>query len=354
MILFSAIASNDRRLPLLACLAVFCGGTATANAQLDFLNPRAQLEKAISREIAKALGVGAPIRLDVKTAFPEISDDLVGFHQPSDAMTIASPADLKNGLKPGDYAIPVLAYDLMFGCHEPAAGQPYKLARVQGKQALSVSKLVERGTIKNLAPEDLNAVLWRIEDGVTYDELPAADKQIVHDLIPDSEKDLKGDILHQIKAPYDKIRVIPGLPSFESLLASAGPAGKMVAHLFEARKHLLDQAAVNRDLPQLLFQPLPDGKPFKLDPDTGAPAAPWGELFPGVYGRLKVVKGIWDTNYLEIHVTERATSPTLEDILGMMDDKPSVLVGYAVGDLSQPELLPTAVMLVPIFGPIKQ
>jgi hypothetical protein len=322
---------------------------ASASAQFNNLIPHFDIQAEIGKQVVKQLGVGAPIKLDVATAFGEVPGDSVMFTPPDHVMNVASPDDLKNPLKPGDYAVSVTAYCMMFGYHEPGAGMPYKLGRVQGKLATAVTTFLTQGTFTGVAAPDTNATVWRIEDGIALDEMPPADKDLIHKLAPECEKSLKGDILHQIRAPYDRFP-LPGKPSFESILAKLGAPGKIAIQLYAARARLLDKAQQNRNLPQLLFQPLPDNLPLKLDPATGLPPSPWAEAVPGVFARLKVDAGVWGTNYVELHVTDQAGNASLADVFGLSGQGNSALVGYAVGNLD-PQVMPTALLLVPLLGP---
>ena len=144
-----------------------------------------QAEQEITKKVGEAVGVGSPLLLDQTTALPQ-APDITDFHPTH--LTISSAEDLCKRLPPGDYSIPVTAFCTQFSIHAPSSGLPYKIARVQGKQAPAISALLVRGMLENLSPATLNVEAWRIQAGLPFNQWPDQDQALIHRLIPEYEK----------------------------------------------------------------------------------------------------------------------------------------------------------------------
>ena len=66
-----------------------------------------QLEDEVVRQLGEAIEVGAPLRLDQRTAYPPATISIDDF-QPK-ALEL-SPEAVKRPLEPGDYSIPVIGF----------------------------------------------------------------------------------------------------------------------------------------------------------------------------------------------------------------------------------------------------
>jgi hypothetical protein len=109
-----------------------------------------QLEDEVVRRLGEAIEVGAPLRLDQRTAYPPATLSIDDF-QPK-ALEL-SPEAVKRPLEPGDYSIPVIGFCTKWSLHYPGRGLPYKLARLQGRHAEAVSTLLWRGMLQGLPPK---------------------------------------------------------------------------------------------------------------------------------------------------------------------------------------------------------
>jgi hypothetical protein len=267
-------------------------------------NPLDIAKNAVIKEIGQAVGVGSPLLLDQKTAYPDVSDQIKDFHPQK--LTITSAEDLKTLLPPGDYSLDVIAYCTQFSIHAPGQGLPYKLAPLQGKQAPAIGALLSRGTLQGIAPATLNANAWRIQAGLPLKQWPPQDQALIHKLIPEYEKGLEGDYLQQIENTYNQFRIVPGIPSFNDLLRQSGAPGQLVLQLRQARQTLADQTISSERLPDMLYEPTGDGLPRVLPASKDASPSHWAEIKPGVFARFTVIEGNLGRNLLEFRVTPKA------------------------------------------------
>lgn len=261
---------------------------------------------AVIKQIGESLGVGSPLLLDQHTAYPDVSDQVKDFHPKQ--LTITSAEDLKKPLPPGDYSLSVTAYCTQFSIHAPGQGLPYKLARLQGKQAPAISALLARGTLQRIAPATLNADAWRIQAGLPLKQWPPQDQDLVHKLIPEYEKGLEGDYLQRIENTYNKYRAIPGMPSFNDLLRQVGPPGQLVLQLRQARQVLSDKTISAERLPEMLYEPTGDGLPRVLPAEKNSSPSHWAEVKPGVFARFTVIEGNLGRNLFEFRITPKASA----------------------------------------------
>jgi hypothetical protein len=267
-------------------------------------DPLGVAKTAIVKQIGEAVGVGSPLLLDQKTAYPDVSDQVKDFHPQK--LTITSAEDLQKPLPPGDYSLDVIAYCTQFSIHAPGRGLPYKLAPLMGKQAPAISALLSRGTLQGIAPATLNANAWRIQAGLPLKQWSPQDQALIHKLIPEYEKGLEGDYLQQIENTYNQYRIVPGIPSLNDLLKQSGAPGQLVLQLRQARQTLADQTISAERLPDMLYEPTGDGLPRVLPPSKDSSPSPWAEIQPGVFARFTVIEGNLGKNLFEFRVTPKA------------------------------------------------
>ena len=247
-----------------------------------------QLEDEVVRELGQALEVGAPLQLDQRTAFPPAITSIDDF-QPK-ALKL-SPDDMTKPLEPGDYSIEVIGYCTKWSLHYPGRGLPYKLARLQGRQAEAVGALLWRGTLQGLQPFGLNMIAWRIQGGVPISKWRPRDREVAHRLIPEYEAELDGDFLEKTRAIYDKAHTIGKLPPYETMLGKMGAAGEAVLDLQRARRVLPNQTLAAERMPDLLYGRPRDGLPRTLTGGPNEPPSAWHEILPGVFARVTIVEG---------------------------------------------------------------
>jgi hypothetical protein len=265
-----------------------------------------QLEDEVVRQLGEAIEVGAPLRLDQRTAFPPAApiDDF----QPK--VLELSPEDLTKPLEPGDYSMPVLGYCTKWSLHYPGRGLPYKLAPLQGRHAEAIGALLQRGTLKGLNPRHLKAMAWRIQGGLPISRWRPQEREWVRQLIPEYESELDGDFLEQTHEIYDKARQLGKLPPYETMLGQLGSVGAMVVDLQRARKVLAHQTLAAERMPDLLYGRPRDGLPRTLTVDPNEPPSPWAEIRPGVFARVTIIRGDIGHNVLDLRITPEARKPS--------------------------------------------
>jgi hypothetical protein len=337
------LSASRIALPLVSLILV-CSGAARGIAQFD-------MNSMIEGKIKETLR-GEPYQLNPGTQFPDVGNRAPQFPEDSSQVDVVkSPERLNAPLKPGDYAIPVMAYALNFGQHQPGQGQPYVLGKLEGKCAQAISVFLTRGTNRDAHPDQLNVIIWRLKVGLALDKLKPEDSALFHDLAPEFEPMFKKDFLDSISSTYKKVALFSGGKSLEDTLQSIGESGQYVASLYRARHVLNDKKRRDFDLPGLLFFPAPDDSaPFAFGPEPpSTPSSPWAEVDRGVFMRLKIYKGVCDENFIEVHVSHQASkSLTFGQLLGTAgldgvvtpDPEASLaLVGFSANGSATPLLL---------------
>lgn len=263
-----------------------------------------QLEQEAVRQIGEAIEVGAPLRLDQRTAYPPTA---IENFQPK--VLDLTPEGMNQPLDPGDYSIPVIGYCTKWSLHYPGRGLPYKLAALQGRHAAAIGALLDRGTLRGINPRTLKAMAWRIQGGLPLSRWRSQERELLHQLIPEYEGDLDGDFLEQTRAAYEQARTLAKLPPFEKTLASLGPPGVEVLDLLRARKILAHQTLAAERMPDLLYGRPRDGLPKTLQGGPSEPPSPWSEIRPGVFARVTIIKGDIGNNVLDLRITPQASKP---------------------------------------------
>src|SRR5262249_40097489 len=237
------------------------------------------------RQLGEAIEVGAPLRLDQRTAYPPTT---IENFQPK--VLDLTPEVMNQPLGPGDYSIPVTGYCTKWSLHYPGRGLPYKLAPLQGRHAPAIGALLDRGTLKGIDPRRLKAMAWRIQGGLPLSRWRPQERELIHQLIPEYEGELDGDFLEQTRATYEQARTLGKLPPFEKMLATLGPVGQEVLDLLRARKILAHQTLAAERMPDLLYGRPRDGLPKTLEAGPSEPPSPWSEIRPGVFARVTIIK----------------------------------------------------------------
>jgi hypothetical protein len=259
-------------------------------------------QDAVFAEVGHSLGLDAPILLNQNDAFPEV-EDLTEFRP-----TVLNPTsieDLEAKLPPGDYSIQVIGYCTHTSSHYPGRGLAYKLAPLKGKQSKAMAALLLRGMLRGVSRSDLQMAAWYIQWGVPPSNMSPSAQLLIHTLIPEYEQSLEGDFLANIEATYNKYKLLPSMPSLDTLLAKT-EAGRAVLNIQQARQTLADRTIAAENLPDRLYQPIGDGLPRVLPPADPPQKSPWGEIRPGVYARFTFEHGFEDQNLLEFRITPKA------------------------------------------------
>jgi len=269
-----------------------------------------QLEDEVVRRLGEAIEVGAPLRLDQRTAFPPTTIPIDDFHPKKLELTKENALEQ---VEPGDYTMTVIGFCTKWSLHYPGRGLPYKLAPLQGRHAQTISTLLWRGTLKGLKPAHLNAMAWRIQGGVPLSRWPPKEQKLVHELIPEFEGSLERDFVQQTLDVYEKARPLGKLPPFDALLTRLGPIGETVRDAQRARRVLANKTLAAERMPDLLYGRPRDGLPRVLNGGPNDPPSAWSEILPGVFARLTIVQGNLGRNTLDVRVMPNARKPSAAD-----------------------------------------
>ncbi|MDP1767506.1 MAG: hypothetical protein Q8L74_01745 [Nitrospirota bacterium] len=265
-----------------------------------------EVENEVVRQLGQAIEVGAPLRLDHRTAFPPTTVPIDNFHPKKLEFT---PETMNQPLEPGDYTLDVIGHCTRWSLHYPGRGLAYKLARLQGRQAEVISELYHRGTQQGIPPFGLHAMAWRIQGGVPLKHWRSREQELVHQLIPEYESSLQGDYLEQIREIYSKAATLGKLPRYETMLSRMGPVGETVIELQRARKILANKTLAAERMPELLYGRPRDGLPRTLTGGPNDPPSSWSEIAPGVFARLTIIRGNLGRNVLDLRVAPQDRIP---------------------------------------------
>lgn len=264
-----------------------------------------QVEKKLYKELGNAMGEQAPLYLDQKTAFPEVKVE--GFNPT--VLHLRTVQDLVQGLQAGDYSIAdIITFCSQNSIHRSGGGLGYKLAPMQGKQADAIATLLFRGMVLKVPPQTLQAMSWRIQGGLPLRQWSAEEQKLIHQIMPEFEGKLQGDLVEQYKAVYEGFTgKIPGqsLPGFDQILDKLGPIGETVKLTQKQRRILADQAIEDDKLPDLLYEAGNDPSP-RVAPAQAGENSQWNEIRKGVYARLAIIGGNLQANRLDLRILPEA------------------------------------------------
>jgi len=266
-----------------------------------------QLDAEVVRQLGQAIEVGAPLRLDQRTAFPPTTTPIENFQPKKLELT---PENAKQMLEPGDYSIVVIGFCTEWSLHYPGRGLSYKLAHLQGRHAEAIGALLWRGMLQGLQPHGLNVMAWRIQGGVPISRWRPRERELAHQLIPEYESALDGDFLEQTRNIYDKARPLGKLPPYDTMLGQLGSVGQTVLNLQRARKVLANQTLAVERMPDLLYGRPRDGLPRTLTSGPNDPPSAWHEILPGVFARVTIIAGNQGRNVLDVRVTPEGRKPS--------------------------------------------
>ena len=270
-----------------------------------------ELENEVVRQLGQAIEVGAPLRLDHRTAYPPTTVPIDNFQPKKLELT---PETVRQPLDPGDYSIDVIGYCTRWSLHYPGRGLPYKLARLEGRAAEAISDLLWRGTLKGVRPQQLSMMAWRIQGGVPLSKWRPQEQELVHQLIPEHEAELNGDFLEQTRSIYDKAAKLGKLPKYEAMLGRLGPVGETVLDAQQARRILANKTLAAERMPDLLYGRPRDGLPRILNGEPNDPPSEWSEIAPGVYARLTIIQGNMGRNVLDLRIIPHIPVPPAANI----------------------------------------
>lgn len=245
-------------------------------------------EKAAFVEIGKALGLKAPVHLDAHHAFPQ-AEEPRNFKPVQ--LRVEDISDLNAKLPPGDYVMNIIAYCTNYSIHRPGMGIPYTIAPAEGTKIKAIANLTLRGELAHTDRGTLQNISSTIQAGLPLSQWRDEYKTVAHQLIPDFEGDLRGDLIDEYQGEYERVRhTIPvNLPNFDDGVSKL-PLGREILNIKKARAVLTDRSISAQEVGDHLYQATGDGSPQTLTPSHPKPS-PWVKVRENVIARATVING---------------------------------------------------------------
>ena len=260
-------------------------------------------QKAAQEAVSTLLDNQLPLKLDATAIYPTVPLLPGGPFLPRplelNAETVNQP------LPPGDYVVHALAFCSEYSVHRPGAGVAYEIGPIQGKAAQAISTLLWRGTIERHRPaQQLQAVSWTIQSGVTYSQMPKTYQAVVDDVIPEYKGQISGDFIQSLQDLYQSSAKDAGLPPLERMLGGMGKPGELALSATRQRQALLRQNTSDQIKEQTLFAGQESGVYTPVKAEDG----PWTVRIPGVaYVRYRILGGnMASNNEIQIRIMPRA------------------------------------------------
>jgi guanyl-specific ribonuclease Sa len=255
----------------------------------------------MATKLGEQLGMGAPLQFKQETAFPIVAPP-TNFNPVH--LKISTVQDMVRPLPPGDYSIDVAAFCSRSSIHVPGKGIPQKIGPMLGTQAKAISALLVRGTFKGVDHTRLMAESWRIQAGLPISQWPPEDQKLAHQLIPDYENGLQGNILQRI--PSLNVSLINEIKRQQQILS--------------------DKTFSVEHLPDRLFQRVQgDNLPMVIKANNPQ-ASPWQQVQPGVLTRFTVIDGWQGRNLFEFRITPYALQ---NKVRALQNQEKPVLVAFS-------------------------
>ena len=317
-----------------------------ANTLLKELQPDALKQKAADLALRDLLNNELPLRLDATTVYPTVAVPPGGPFQPRPLSL--SAADVDRPLPPGDYTIPALVFCTEYSVHQPGRGTAYVLAPLQGKAAPAISTLLWRGSVEMHRPaQQLQAVSWAIQSGLTYSQMPPTYQAVIDAVIPEYKGQISGNFLKQLQDTYQTAAKSTRLPPLEKMLGDMGQSGQLALSAMHQQQILLNKDTTDQLREQTLFR----GQESGIYTPVKAEEGPWTERIPHVaYVRFQVISGnLARDNVLQVRIlptngprtARRSTEGLVRVGYGMQpvqaQSPPATLRGVTSNALGQPE-----------------
>jgi hypothetical protein len=306
-----------------------------ANDWLKEVQPDALKQKATELAIRNVLDDELPLRLDATTIYPTVAVLPGGPFKPTPLHL--SAADMDSPLPPGDYTMQTLAFCMEYSVHQPGMGTAYVLAPLQGKAADAIGTLLWRGTIDmNRDRQQLQAVSWAIQSGLTYSQMPKAYQAVIDAVIPEYKGQISGNFVQQVQETYQTAAKGTQLPPLEQLLGNLGQPGQLALSAMRQQQVLLRKDTSDQLREQTLFRGQESGVYTPVKAEEG----PWTERIPHVaYVRYKIIGGNYQTNnILEIRILPPDPTRTAR-----IARDGFVRVGYGTQPVSLPQDPPSTI-----------
>ncbi|MDF5730418.1 MAG: hypothetical protein PUP92_20955 [Rhizonema sp. PD38] len=256
-------------------------------------------------------------------------------------------SDLNAKLPPGDYAMNIIAYCTNYSIHRPGQGVPYTLAPAEGTKIKAIANLTLQGEFAHVDRGTLQNISSTIQTGLPLSEWRPEYKTVAHQLIPDFEGDLRGDLIDEYRGEYERVRhTIPvSLPNFDTAVSKL-PLGKQLLTIKKARAVLTDRSISAQEVGDRLYQATGDGTPQTLTP-SHPKLSPWVKVKENVMARATVINGRAGDGSSGINRLEFRILGRKQGNKELANKQPVKLAGAA---LKLPETLPETP--IPVFRPV--
>lgn len=265
-----------------------------------------QLGKKKAEELAlqkasELLGKEATVYYNVKNAYKKVEAPKSFNPQ---YVSVSSVADINRKLPPGDYWINIVTYCSHVTIAHSGSNMAHAIAPAEGKMVTLLANLTLRGEVAHVSHAKLQKLKWIIQTGLPLSHWLPEDRTVVHQLIPDFEKDLKGDTIDEMQANYAAFqKQFPILPGFEDVLRKI-PFGKQVIAMRNARKVLTEKGIADRQVGGRLFEVTDPGN--TAPPKVIAPEdSPWYQINNHIIARAVITH--------EVPVRGYSTTQDLQD-----------------------------------------
>jgi hypothetical protein len=214
---------------------------------------------------------------------------------------------------PGDYAFPVTVFCTSWyqgDIHRGYAGHRglWLLSPLRGSRAGVLAAMYARAGAHGVPFSDVQTLSWALQAGMKYDQFPAKTKQLVDKLIPDLKPQIMNSFPEQVQDQWNKIAsTIPNVPSFDSSIASMGPAGQTVLEM----RNVSNEIVANADNFDALSHAL--APPGGSQGDQTVADPPWSIVSDGVYERLITLGYLGSAAALQVRVTVPPSSEITPD-----------------------------------------
>ena len=249
------------------------------------------LERLLSREL--------PLRLDATKVYPSRQRLPGAPFRPLPFDFARQP--LTAALPPGDYSLPVVAFNLTYCDLWPGAFMAYQLGPMQGKAAETLSTLLWRGVAPSgLAPTTLQLAACAIVSGIPFGQMPGLDQQSIERFVPELKEPLNSDFLEGVLKLYGAHTDLSSVSEdLRKALMASGPLGRTAMQAVIERNLLLRQGLGIQQRSRMIA----DGGSNDIATPTKPEDAPWAEVIPEVaFMRLRLFSGSLVQGMLELRI----------------------------------------------------
>jgi hypothetical protein len=208
---------------------------------------------------------------------------------------LAHSSDGHVHLPPGDYAIPIRIVCTGVHAAKTQHGIVYRIAPLQGKRAPIIIALLSRAPAAHVPFMPLQQLVWQLEGGLSYDELPPQSKQLIDELVPEDRNLLGADFVQTLQKFQKATSLLSRFPGLQGANAGIQELEAMIQRYQGLRQTLLNYANNFDALSQQLVNIVPGTA------DNAGPAA-WSQLNSRAYARMTGGRYYGEVGTLQLRV----------------------------------------------------